>query len=158
MTTIAYANYCLAADTQVHSSFIEQDAGQKIYELKDVFVAGAGLTGAIQEWINWYENGRDVKAYPKFNSSDKDGGDVQGIFVVSKETGLLQVWGPSYPYPAIDWTDKPNALGSGEQFAMGVLLGGYNAEEAVRIASKLDVHTGDQVVSYSVKPKVKAVK
>ena len=55
MTTITYANYCLAADTQGETTFIEQDGFQKIYDLKDVFVAGAGITGAVREWIAWYQ-------------------------------------------------------------------------------------------------------
>lgn len=158
MTTITYANYCLAADTQLETTFIEQDGGRKIYDLKDVFVAGAGIVGAIHEWITWYENGCDIKVYPTFKSSDKDHGDLQGIFLVSKETGLLQVWGPAYPYPAVDWTDKPNALGSGESFAIGALLHGASAWDAVSIAAKLDPHTGGLIETYPVKPKVKSVK
>lgn len=44
----------------------------------------------------------------------------------------------------------PYAIGSGEEFAMGAMLAGSTAAEAVKIASKLDVYTGGPVRTLAV--------
>jgi hypothetical protein len=139
MTTIAYDGNTLASDSLSCCGFKEQSPARKIYEREKQYIAGSGLVGAIKRWIEWYDDGADHDKFPDL----KD--DLGGIFIVDKETKLLQVWGAGYPYPVVDWNLKPNALGSGEQFAMGALLAGANAEQAVIIASKLDTGTNDQV-------------
>lgn len=44
----------------------------------------------------------------------------------------------------------PYAIGSGEEYAMGAMLAGCSALEAVKIAAKLDVYTGGPVRTLTV--------
>lgn len=44
----------------------------------------------------------------------------------------------------------PYAIGSGWPAAVGAMLAGADAYEAVKVAAKLDVHTGGKITSYSV--------
>lgn len=143
MTTIAYDGYVLAADTMSQSSFIDQVPFRKIRTFSDCWIAGAGTVGAILQWVDWYRSGADKDDYPyeRLNGEDSLG----GIFVVSRKTGKLEVWGPSHPYACVEASYGVNALGSGEHFAMGAMLAGANAIEAVKVASKLDPGTGGKV-------------
>lgn len=139
MTTIAFDGKCLAADSRGGGGFIEPVEYQKIFDCGEFVVAGSGNWAAVQRWVDWFQAGADKADYP-------DWGDrLSGVFVVSRKTGLMQVWGPGDPHPSVDWHSGPNALGSGEEFAMGAMLAGATASEAVEIASRLDPHTGGPI-------------
>lgn len=45
----------------------------------------------------------------------------------------------------------PSAIGSGGDFAMAAMMGGADAREAVKIASKLDPYTGGKIRVIKVK-------
>lgn len=156
MTTIAYDGISIAADTRGTSSFIEQCEFMKIHDCEPYYIALAGVWSAIPLWLDWFSDGHDPSKFPEMTFYDKEG-DISGAFVVRKNDGALQFWGSAYGYPASDWSHAPNALGSGQEFAMGAMLHGATAREAVEIACKLDAGSGGSVQEIRFGKKLKAI-
>ncbi len=146
MTTIAYDGKTLASDTQGSCSFIEQHKFLKIHETPEYWIAGSGSYCHTLEWIDWFKGGFEGKFTPSGEENN-----LGGLFLVEKQTGLLAVYCPTSPHPIVPSSHCINAMGSGEQFAMGAMLGGCSAEQAVIIASQLDANTGEvgQVIPLS---------
>ena len=134
MTTIAYDGKSIAADSQGTCGFIEQSPFTKIFEVDDYYIAGSGSYSTILAIVDWFRNGRPQGQIPEF---DKD--SLSGLFVVDKETKMLEVYGAkTLKFPTTSFSNAPNALGSGEEFAMGALLSGASASQAVLVACRLD--------------------
>lgn len=51
----------------------------------------------------------------------------------------------------IKWTGNYFALGSGGNFALGAVLAGKTAKEAVEIAKKLDINSGGKIKTVKIK-------
>lgn len=149
MTTIAYDGKTLAADSLACCSFKVQQPFNKIHDTGSHLVALAGNYSVSLEWVEWFKSGFEGE------KDFKDG--LQGAFVVDKSTGFLTVYPQEGKYPSEQPSNYPNAIGSGEQFAMGAMLAGATAIEAIKIAQRLDKGTGDLGDVYVVCPELKAV-
>jgi len=145
MTTIAYDGKILAADTQATSSYIDQDHYQKFYEVNGEIVAGTGDIASIYAWLDWYTAGADPELFPKPLD------DSLAILVIDRKTGKHRMHCHHLAYPGTPWRKKAIAVGTGQDFAMGALLAGATAPEAVKIAMKLDPCSGGQVRTIEVK-------
>lgn len=131
MTTIAIDGTTIAADgLRLWSSDIVQLDCEKIRVEGQAIYALAGTFGAFGPAIKWHQAGADPDAVPKV--------DDWTLFVLD-QSGLNK-YTKTLPYP--EPMPVPIAFGSGCDQAMGAMMAGATAEEAVRIVSLVSVNTG----------------
>lgn len=138
MTTIAYRDGVLAADTRV-TSCNNCAAGyvQKIGRLPD----GAlwGFTGALQVM-------EACVAWADERKGDPPAMD-EGCFILISPDGLVrQWWGKGW----IQSTSDAFAWGSGERPARAAMMAGAGVGRAVEIAAALDDDTGGDITVLSL--------
>jgi len=142
MTTIAIKDGVVASDSMQTGYFIDQVNAVKTKKLKrisdcqTVIVGGAGTFSEVHQFMDWVEYSCNKEDY--ISSNDRD----STLFVVDSEG----VWKYDTYYKPI-YSGKMSAFGSGAQFAMGAMMAGATAEEAVRIAIELDTNSGRDVVT-----------
>ena len=138
MTTIAWDGRYVAADSlqggRDYDSSVPATklvlAGERVYAI-------CGYFAWFQAWIKWHENGADPANTPvcKLPQSET-------TFIVFEDGGCFTF---DLEMPYADISHPGEALGSGRKFAMGAMAAGLNAEQAVRVAIKLDPHSGGPV-------------
>jgi|TARA_Y100000296_G_C5170602_1_gene257085 ATP-dependent HslUV protease subunit HslV len=135
MTTVAFKNGFIAADTQAadHSGLISHTS--KLFRLSDSCVAG--MAGCSRHAIRFIERLKEGKA-----GDDKiPDGDFL-VLVVTPQSIVVYYEDELFD----DYTpEKMWAIGSGRLIAMGAMAAGATAQDAVRIASKWDEGTGGDV-------------
>lgn len=131
MTTIAWDGKTLASDSQMTGSYIEQKNVSKIIRKGGDYY---GIAGRLSEGKSFVEG-----------EIDKLSDETELLIVNAKGKCVWKGRHASEPMP-----DK-TAIGSGANFAMGAMLAGASAVEAVKIASKLDISTGGKIQSKRVK-------
>lgn len=153
MTTIAYRNGILAADSRETTS--DESAGDyagkcvKLLRLDPprepaCIVALQGDSGAGMAWLDWFSKGQgdeDLKARIRESEADFTA-------VVLNKHGLW-TW-DSWLVPQ-RVTGKFYAVGSGTKAALGALHMGASAVQAVRVACKIDPWSAPPIVSMSLK-------
>lgn len=142
MTTIAYKDGVLAADTQVTASSCRVGSSRKIGMIGPVMWGAAGVLPLCQRFDAWVRGGCKGDPPPM---KDTDGDTAEAIIVFDgrvvcfRSDGLDHITSPFY------------ANGSGWRFAMGAMAAGASAVDAVRAAAVLDVHTGGEITVLSVR-------
>jgi len=137
MTTIAYRDGVLAADTQITCGGTIGGYAQKAFRKGAVLYATAGSSGPGEAFRNWLEGGMKGDAPDMAEDKDSDGhgyifpGGDRVVWRYNK------VWA-SHSAPFF-------AYGSGADIALGAMAMGATAEEAVRVAAKFDTGTGGEV-------------
>jgi ATP-dependent protease HslVU (ClpYQ) peptidase subunit len=137
MTTIATDGFQIAADGQsTRKDSVTGTNRRKLYPLPDgSFVGAAGRTVDAERAVRvLYEGGN---------------ADAPGDYTLMQlhRNGKVDVYEGSLR--AVIRMKPPYAIGSGADVAMGALLAGASAHEAVKIAAKIDVYTGGKITSYS---------
>lgn len=133
-TTVAYDGVTLAADSQTTTSNLKQFDFQKIHRIKGSLVGTCGTATDGLKFIHWLESAdREFDEFPTMESGFR-------AIVVDKGE-VFEYENCEYPLPS----KAPVAIGSGKDFAMGAMLAGKTAADAVRIAEKLDIYTGGEV-------------
>lgn len=137
MTTIAYTNGWIAADTCCSIGNYTSNS-KKLYILPDVGVIGfAGSGTAMFKIADWWLDGCQGDA-PTIDR-DNDEGCI-GLLVTRK--GVFALLDGVHPMKIEDpWF----AVGSGSDFAISAMSLGKNAKEAVEHAMQFDVGTGGSV-------------
>lgn len=145
VTTIAFDGQIMAADTQGTSDdgVIEQHNYRKLYECTDHIIGMAGDFGQQQRFLEWLT---DCGPMPVFSEMDRFSALVycrkdQSIHYYDRQLKKIEV-------------GAKTAIGTGGKFALGAMLAGKNAIEAVDIAKKLDVWSGGETISVVCKPTV----
>jgi len=133
MTTIAWDGKTLAADSQMTSDYIETVSLNKILINKDHTIGGVGSCS-------------DIKRFSQ-DISMQIGKECEAL-VISNKTGKCQYHCDSGSPLDMNFI---TAIGSGAKFAMGAMLAGADAKQAVKIASKLDPYTGGRIRSKKFK-------
>jgi ATP-dependent protease HslVU (ClpYQ) peptidase subunit len=135
MTTIAYCNGVVASDSALSvGEWIGTHTTKKIHRLSDTSVVAivGGLYHAIAllEWIKGYEMGE------RPNVED----NAQCIKFV-KENGVIRIF--MYGQSSHHEIEAPRVMawGSGTPVALGALLAGASALDAVKIAAQVDPYT-----------------
>lgn len=138
MTTIAYRDGVLAADTQVNSgNGCRAGTIAKIGQTKDGCLwAFSGNAQMMAACVGWTEERKDDP--PK---------DIEGVFVLIAPDGTYREWWGS---GWLQVNDPQPAWGSGERIARGAMFAGADAETAVRAAIALDPESGGQVMAFRV--------
>lgn len=158
MTTIAFKNGIWASDSAQSCgySLAGYTMGAKFKALRGkIAVACAGdtavgeamadrlhklkLTGNIKE---------NIHAWIK-EMAFKDP-DIDAMFVHKNKAGRFDIYyldSLLYPYHCIR---EAHALGSGSDYAIGAMLAGASAVEAVKIAAKIDHYTDGPIYGYDM--------
>lgn len=140
MTTIATDGKLMAGDGRsTRGDSISGGDRKKVFQLRDGSIIGiAGRT-------------RDAElAARKFIENPDSPENVRGDYTVVRLYPNGQVWVYEDNTSVAIKVKPPYAIGSGWTTALGALLAGANAAEAVKIASKVDVHTGGKITSFSI--------
>jgi hypothetical protein len=144
MTTIAYDGKTMAADSQGSGDFIEQIEYQKIFE-NDRYVLGiAGDFGVTLKLKIWLLDSSESNK-PVFSESEH-----MGALVYCKNRKELFFMDRNLVFIPCG---IPSAIGSGGRYAMGAMLAGASAKEAVEISKKLDVNTGGKIQAINIEYK-----
>ena len=109
----------------------------KIVRHKDELIGCAGEAHMEEAWLNWYQNGRKGKP-----PSDED-----LAILILRKTGLIYVDTNS---TEILVTRAFHAIGSGAPAALGAMLSGKSAEEAVAIAILVDPNSGGDIQVFNL--------
>lgn len=137
MTTIAWDGHTLAADTLICDGDVKR-YGDKIWRDGPVLIGVSGdlAYGLALRW--WYNHhGADPDKFPV----PLEGQVGRMLVVIDKQAFLYE---NAYPM-AIQ--DKYATIGSGRAVAAAVMELGHDAVSAVRMAVKLDIHSGGDVRS-----------
>lgn len=140
MSVVAWKDGLMAADSRAYGGSYCASPGSKwkIHRLADGSLIGlvSSIVGASEYVLEWVRGGMDTAARPT--------GAVAGFILIrpsgllflgdAKEGGAVHVSGPI--------KSKCHAIGSGAEFAIGAMHAGLSAEGAVRVACKLDNHSG----------------
>lgn len=131
MTTIVCDRFQISSD-----SFLTDDCTttqvRKLFKFKEGVVGVAGGYEECHNFIKWMKNGRkDIP--PKMKN-------VTAIALT--KSGILVFDSSIKPY-RVD--DKFYAIGSGAQAALAIMHYGGSTKDAVRMASKVDPHSGGRI-------------
>lgn len=157
MTTIAYRDRTLAADTRGTWGSTPFSTS-KIVDLGEVLVAGAGEIWRVHGVVDGVRACLDMPTRPPtgvfdfvmrtFRDPDYNpAANNPSALLVDRSTGRVCVlMGPRFEFVGHS-ADAPAflAIGSGGDYAMGAMGAGASAADAVRIASTLDVYTSADV-------------
>lgn len=144
MTTIAYRDGVIAADTGCFNDGLYEGEVDKLWTLPDVGILGCcGEYGAILKVVEWLRNGGKADDKPRLSRNSEFTGLVvkcEGN-VVHYQMGLRPMLiGASF-----------HAIGSGRKIAVGALAAGASAEQAVQIACRYDRMSMEPVRTQVVK-------
>jgi hypothetical protein len=139
MTTIAWKGHFLAADSLSgsHDCRCEVSAVKMRVEQGTVY-AITGYFAWFDAWIAWHKAGCDPHATPVCKYDPQNTGN----FIVF-EAGRCFLYSMELPYP--DEQFAPTAFGSGRKYAIGAMLWGASAKDAVGVAIHADPGSGGPV-------------
>lgn len=143
MTTIAWTGSEVAADTRgVVGDLVQQSPTIKLLERKGVIYCLTGDFGQCLAVVDWLISGASIDEAPQF--LDEPGFDI--LVIEDSDTG--HIYSASYhSYPV----DPPVTMGTGHHVAIGAIMAGASAYQAVEIACKLDNNSGLPVQRMKVK-------
>lgn len=140
MTTAAYRNEILAADSQMTGRGGARIKVKKIRRLKDgSLYCGSGTAAVINKMERWLDGGKE----PEIGEDD----EVEAILIKSDGT----VWLVDEDLELEQVEDEFTAIGTGAGIAIGAMACGKTAEEAVEIAAKHDSGTSLPVHTMKLK-------
>ena len=134
MTTIACNKDVMAADSQATAS----NRSSKVVKIFRVNGDIIGCSGTVEDWlifVEWYKN----KTSPPELDSDF------GALVLTRD-GTIYEYGNKLMKMEI--FEDFYAIGSGSDIAIGAMSVGADPKQAVKIAAKFDVYTGEPVKTF----------
>ena len=146
MTTIAMCGDYIAADGQstAGSVRITHDSPKLFKNSKrKTIYAVTGLDLMARPSIAWFEAGAKPADHPRTPD-----GDEWSLWVVTKDR--IVRYSHANPYGDCGWS-APFAAGTGGSFALGAMLAGANAMQAVLAATKIDTLSGGNIVSIKLR-------
>lgn len=147
MTTIAYRNGVMCADTQAYLGPGEPKHARKskVFRLKDGSLLGvsSSIVGAAVRLVPWVEEGCDHDNWPVVKDADKElKFEMMQVF----RSGEVRYWNDAYTPTTIDVPF--HAVGSGASYALGAMAAGCEATGAVRIACDFDPFSGGNIETW----------
>lgn len=135
MTTIAYDGLNVVADRYWTTCY-----GDKLFEADGKIIGYTGPAVYYSRVVEYFTGGVEPP----------DLGDEAEVIVIERKTG--RVWLYDNEMDSIE-TEAPVAIGTGYQIAMGFMLGGGDAEGAVRAAAEFDPFTkmGGGITHYKLR-------
>lgn len=137
MTTVATDGRLFAGDgLSTRNDSVTRSNHKKVIRLDDgSIIGGSGRTTDIQRAVDALIEGSGAKASGDFN------------LLRLYPNGRLELYEGALDAPIR--VPPPQAIGTGSDLAMGAMLAGVDAYEAVKIASKVDIYTGGKITSFS---------
>ena len=142
MTTIAYRNGILAADTGVYSNGFCEARVSKIRKVLAGLVGSSGNASHFKQFYTWVATNSE-RDRPKLDREDS----FDGIHV--KPDGSIFIYDRFMVAIPIHNTEF-YALGSGREIAMGAMAMGAAPAEAIRIACRFDTHSIEPIETVSL--------
>jgi 20S proteasome alpha/beta subunit len=137
VTTIVYRDGVMAADSLICDGGIRVGTVRKITRSADGgLVSACGNLNEMVRFQDWAARGFPADARPEMRAEDFEAvvAHPDGrIFWYDKDLLGMEMKQPYY------------AIGSGFELAMGALWMGASAEQAIRCATELDVHSGGDI-------------
>jgi ATP-dependent protease HslVU (ClpYQ) peptidase subunit len=137
---VCYDGETLASDSRLVSGYICNVTTPKFYKVGSTYVAFCGDAESELVYFRWFKDQTKPKPSPD-NLKEFEAMIIRPNGKVYQSASLCQ----------FVEVGKPYAIGSGGSYAMGAMLAGATAKEAVKIAMKLDVDTGGKIKSMRVK-------
>lgn len=137
MTTIAYRDGVMAADTLLTSGHSNRDGfATKAFLIGSLLVAWAGSCPRGQAFVDWIRSGAPEGREPSL-------GDEKGaaILIVMPDDQFITVTHGGWER----WRAPYAALGMGSDYALGAMAFGADAESAVRAALRHECMSGGDV-------------
>jgi len=141
MTTGAYKNGVLAFDSLITCGNSRSGHIIKGIKTERHLAMAAGDIEHIQDFLNWVKGGckkRKLKASEDMNDPSFEG------FTVNRR-GVITVYGVNGVGVRVTPIGGCFAVGSGGSYAMGAMLAGKSAMDAVRVAIRCDSGSGGAV-------------
>jgi len=170
MTTIAYDGEVVACDSMTVKDDYYSGNVQKMKLIGNEIILSISGSLKIFEVILPYIKNIYLKNHKKenfvktseyFKNTDENWFELTVFYIkIIDSTGLKQICRDIYVNSLIPNTEiKCNfyVSGSGGSIALGAMMAGASAIKAVDIASKVDLYTGGNIVSYNVKENLKTV-
>lgn len=144
MTTIAYRNGIIAADTGLTDNGLRDAQIEKIAKREDGSVAGAaGAAWWIVAFLEWFKNGGEQPHMPVESSFsvalvvDKR----RRVTMYESTKGMTRVYLVKAPY---------HSIGSGREVALGAMFTGAHPKDAIKAAMLHNDGTYGRVMSLKV--------
>lgn len=137
MTTIAYRDGVLAADTQITCGGTVDGWAQKAFRKGSILYATSGGSGLGSKFRAWLEGGMEGEA-PDLKAEGAD--EAHGYIFPG---GDRVVW--RYNDTWASHIAPFFAYGSGAEIALGAMIRGATAEEAVKAAITRDTNSGGEI-------------
>ncbi|QIG71165.1 putative HslV family peptidase protein [Rhizobium phage RHph_TM39] len=138
MTTVAYRNGILAADSLINVSGTRVGKIVKVRRINDYLVGFSGDVACSMRFIRGFELSEFKYPVPS---------DMTALIVDRKNRVMRVEGGEFFEFLRTDY----DSIGSGFNFALGAMAHGANAVDAVKCAMKHDVYTGGRIMSISFK-------
>lgn len=140
MTTIAYRDGVLAADTLSTRNGAREGVAVKIVQRGDLLAGASGASDFAKAFRDWFRQGCRGDCPPL---GDPEKNWAEGFIIMPDDR--LVTFGPTAQWAEKGMFSGMNAWGSGADFARGAMAAGATAEEAVRHAMHWDTCTGGDV-------------
>ena len=139
MTTIAYRNGVMAADSFVIGDGVVYGNSRKITKNKNGDICGgSGTLCILERFQKWFQDG-EIGDCPKLIGED----DASAQIIVVRVDGRIQEFSKNGVFT---YEDTPYVVvGSGGDIALGAMHAGANAYDAVRAAIHHDTRTGGTI-------------
>lgn len=140
MTTITVKDNIIAADGQLSASWITKHDADKIFLVDGDYYGFSGKVTMWEVFLDWIKTGREP--YPDMEKCRCICLTKKGRLYLYEE-GLGGI-------PCAVSVGQPYAIGSGGTLAMGAMVYGASAVDAIKAISKVDSDTNDNVKSFLV--------
>ena len=130
-TTIAYDGKTVAFDSQRTCGHYKTWTNAKVTRIRGALVGCAGDVAEIMKFKAWYAN--PLLPFP---------GTKEIEVLVVEPNGKVYTYGDN---PTKIEISAPCAIGSGGSIALGAIVAGKTAKEAVEIAATQDIYTGGTI-------------
>ena len=141
MTTVAYRDGVMAADTQGEYAGLRRTC-QKIHRVEGVIIGCSGSYTDGLTFVDWWRAGHDLDKTPKFKTYH-GGDDAPDIHAIVLTAEGVEIWTEHFQKRPV--TDEFFAVGSGAMAALAAMHMGAAAEKAVGVAMLVDIYTGGDV-------------
>jgi ATP-dependent protease HslVU (ClpYQ) peptidase subunit len=150
MTTVTFKDGIMAADSRQSHTYIDQVEAKKIYIVNGDVIGLAGSLADFPKFLKWYKQ-----------EKNNIGDIIESKHEITNIEALVHHKGKLYHFDenciAIPMGNIA-AIGSGGEAAMGAMLAGVSAPEAVKIACQLDMYSSEPIKYVEVENPVKRLK
>lgn len=135
MTTIAYRDGVLAADSSCWVDTTRVHSARKIWRVHGGLIGFAGTISYGLAMVRWLQSGADPDDYPK---------ESNGSCIIIDRRGIIRSY-ESGSTTSMRIVEKYVSIGSGSSVALGAMFAGANAKDAIKASIKYDAYTSGPI-------------